>query len=117
MSVTLTNNATNEKFEFETIACIRGGDAIDFSKLYETSGLFSYDPGYSSTAGCKSTISYIDGKKGELYYKGHPIEELVAKYKYVDVCKLLLTDQLPKTRPSRSNLSWSYATEALSTEP
>ncbi|BCZ17404.1 Type II citrate synthase GltA [Helicobacter sp. NHP19-003] len=96
MSITLINNETNEKFEFETINCTRGPNAIDFSKLFETSGIFSYDPGYASTAGCKSTISYIDGKKGELYYKGYPIEELVAKYKYVDVCKLLLTDQLPQ---------------------
>ncbi|WP_104638602.1 citrate synthase [Helicobacter bizzozeronii] len=96
MSITLTNNETGQKFEFGTIASTRGPLAIDFSKLYESAGMVSYDPGYSSTAGCKSTISYIDGKKGELYYKGHPIEELVAKYKYVDVCKLLLTDELPK---------------------
>ncbi|MFC3846920.1 citrate synthase [Helicobacter baculiformis] len=74
----------------------RGGQAIDFSKLYERTGLLSYDPGYASTAGCKSTISYIDGQKGELYYKGYPLEELVAKYKYSDVCKLLLTDALPQ---------------------
>ncbi|WP_281757354.1 citrate synthase [Helicobacter suis] len=96
MSITLINNETNEKFEFETVPRTRGPLVVDFSKLYETAGIVSYDPGYSSTAGCQSTISYIDGKKGELYYKGYPIEELVAKYKYVDVCRLLLTDELPK---------------------
>ncbi len=96
MSVTLIDNTTQERYEFETIKATRGANAIDFSKLYERSGLLSYDPGYASTAGCKSTISYTDGQKGELYYKGYPLDELVEKYKYSDVCRLLLTDALPK---------------------
>ncbi|MGL2871230.1 citrate/2-methylcitrate synthase, partial [Helicobacter pylori] len=98
MSVTLVNNENNERYEFETIESTRGPKAVDFSKLFETTGFFSYDPGYSSTAGCQSKISYVNGKKGELYYRGHRIEDLVAKYKYVDVCKLLLTGELPKNQ-------------------
>ncbi|WP_121021897.1 citrate synthase [Helicobacter vulpis] len=96
MSITLIDNTTQQHYEFETIKATRGADGIDFSKLYERTGLLSYDPGYASTAGCQSTISYIDGQKGELYYKGYPLEDLVAKYKYSDVCKLLLTDELPR---------------------
>lgn len=95
-TITLTNNETNQKFDFNLIDCTRGPKAVDFSKLFETAGIFSYDPGYGSTAGCESTISYIDGQKGELLYKGHCIEELVSKYKFTDVCKLLINEELPK---------------------
>lgn len=95
-TITLTNNQTNESFEFELIECNRGPQAVDFSKLFERTNIFSYDPGYGSTAGCKSTISYIDGKNGVLLYKGFPIEELVEKYRFTDVCKLLIADSLPK---------------------
>ncbi|RDU52210.1 citrate (Si)-synthase [Helicobacter sp. MIT 00-7814] len=95
-TITLTNNQTNESFEFELIDCNRGPQAVDFSKLFERTNIFSYDPGYGSTAGCKSTISYIDGKNGVLLYKGIPIEELVEKYRFTDVCKLLIADSLPK---------------------
>ena len=97
-TITLTNNQTNESFEFELIDCNRGPQAVDFSKLFERTNIFSYDPGYGSTAGCKSTISYIDGKNSQLLYKGIPIEDIVEKYRFTDVCKLLLTDSLPKDK-------------------
>lgn len=89
-TVTLINNETNEKFEFEILKPTRGPQLVDFSKFYETTGMFTFDPGYGSTASCKSEISFVDGKKGELIYFGHPIEELVEKYKFVDVIKLLI---------------------------
>lgn len=96
-TITLTNNKTNESFDFNLIQCTRGPMAIDFSKLYDTAKLFSYDPGYGSTAGCASTISYVNGADGELLYKGIPIQDLVEKYKFTDVCRLLITeDGLPK---------------------
>lgn len=95
-TITLTNNQTKESFDFELIECARGPMAVDFSKLFERTNIFSYDPGYGSTAGCKSTISYINGKEGELLYKGIPLADLVAKYKFTDVSKLLITDELPK---------------------
>lgn len=98
-TVTLINNETGNSFEFDLINCTRGPKAINFSKLFETSQLFSYDPGYGSTAGCESTISYVNGKDGELLYKGIPIQELVQKYKFTDVCRLLITeDGLPKNQ-------------------
>ena len=95
-TITLINNETGQKFDFDLIDCTRGSKAINFSKLFETTGIFSYDPGYGSTAGCESTISYIDGKKGELLYKGIPIENLVDKYCFTDVCQLLINDKLPQ---------------------
>lgn len=95
-TITLTNNATSESFEFDLIECTRGPMAIDFGKLFERTGIFSYDPGYASTAGCRSTISYIDGKNGILLYRGIPVEELVEKYAFTDICNLLICNKLPK---------------------
>ncbi len=97
-TVTLINNETGEKFEFNLIDCTRGPKAIDFSKLFETTGIFSYDPGYGSTAGCQSTISYINGKEGQLLYKGQPIQEIVEKYSFTDIAKLLITGEAPKNK-------------------
>lgn len=98
-TITLTNNETNQSFEFDLINCTRGPKAINFSKLYETAQLFAYDPGYGSTAGCESTISYVDGANGELLYKGIPIQDLVEKYSFTDVCRLLITEEgLPKNK-------------------
>ena len=76
MSVTLVNNENNERYEFETIESTRGPKAVDFSKLFETTGFFFTIQGILSTAGCQSKISYVNGKKGELYYRGHRIEEI-----------------------------------------
>ena len=97
-TVTLTNNETGEKFEFDMIECTRGPKAVDFSKLFEKTGIFSYDPGYGSTAGCQSTISYINGQEGQLLYKGIPIQDVVDKYSFTDVAKLLITGEAPKDK-------------------
>ena len=95
-TVTLINNSTGEKFDFNLIECTRGPKAIDFGKLFETTGIFSYDPGYASTAGCKSTVSYIDGQNGVLLYRGIPLQDLVEKYTFTDICSLLISGDLPK---------------------
>lgn len=97
-TVTLINNETGQKFDFDLIDCTRGPKAINFSKLFENTGIFSYDPGYGSTAGCESTISYVDGKKGELLYRGIPVEQLVEKYKFTDVCQFLISGSLPNSK-------------------
>ena len=72
-----------------------GPDVIDIRKLYAQTGKFTYDPGFLSTASCNSTITYIDGDKGELLYRGYPIEELAVKCDFLDVCYLLLYGELP----------------------
>ena len=95
-TVTLIDNSTGKEFEFDLIECTRGPKAIDFGKLFERTGIFSYDPGYASTAGCRSTISYIDGQNGVLLYRGIPVQDLVAKYNFTDICSLLINDKLPQ---------------------
>jgi citrate synthase len=72
-----------------------GPDVIDIRKLYGQTGKFTYDPGFLSTASCNSTITYIDGDKGELLYRGYPIEQLAVNCDYMETCYLLLYGELP----------------------
>ncbi|QNK73648.1 citrate (Si)-synthase [Variovorax sp. PAMC28562] len=72
-----------------------GPDVIDIRKLYAQTGMFTYDPGFMSTASCQSAITYIDGDKGELLYRGYPIEQLATKCDFLETCHLLLYGELP----------------------
>ena len=72
-----------------------GPDVIDIRKLYGQTGKFTYDPGFLSTASCNSAITYIDGDKGELLYRGYPIEQLAVNCDYMETCYLLLNGELP----------------------
>jgi citrate synthase len=72
-----------------------GPDVIDIRKLYAQGDVFTYDPGFTSTAACESAITYIDGDKGELLYRGYPIEQLAEGSNYLEVCFLLLYGNLP----------------------
>src|SRR3954464_4756049 len=72
-----------------------GPEVIDIRKLYAQTGMFTYDPGFMSTASCTSEITYIDGDKGELLYRGYPIEELAVNCDFLEVCYLLLNGELP----------------------
>jgi len=72
-----------------------GPDVIDIRTLYAKTGKFTYDPGFMSTAACSSAITYIDGDKGELLYRGYPIEELAVRCDYLETCYLLLYGELP----------------------
>ena len=72
-----------------------GPEVIDIRKLYGQTGMFTYDPGFMSTASCNSTITYIDGDKGELLYRGYPIEQLAEKGDFLETCYLLLNGELP----------------------
>src|SRR2546421_5131623 len=75
-----------------------GPDVIDIRTLYTKTGKFTYDPGFLSTAACSSAITYIDGDKGELLYRGYPIEELAVRCDYLEVCYLLLYGELPNAK-------------------
>ena len=68
---------------------------IDIRKLYGQTGKFTYDPGFMSTASCNSAITYIDGDKGELLYRGYPIEQLAVNGDFLETCYLLLKGELP----------------------
>ncbi|MCA1854905.1 citrate (Si)-synthase [Massilia oculi] len=72
-----------------------GPDVIDIRKLYGQTGKFTYDPGFMSTASCNSKITYIDGDKGELLYRGYPIEQLAVNCDFLETCYLLLNGELP----------------------
>ncbi|MFC5479481.1 citrate synthase [Massilia suwonensis] len=72
-----------------------GPDVIDIRKLYGQTGKFTYDPGFMSTASCNSSITYIDGDKGELLYRGYPIEQLAENCDFLETCYLLLNGELP----------------------
>jgi citrate synthase len=72
-----------------------GPDVVDIRKLYAQTGMFTYDPGFLSTAACQSAITYIDGDKGELLYRGYPIEQLATNCDYLETCHLLLYGELP----------------------
>jgi citrate synthase len=72
-----------------------GPDVIDIRKLYGQTGKFTFDPGFMSTAACDSKITYIDGDKGELLYRGYPIEQLAQNCDYLETCHLLLYGELP----------------------
>src|SRR6266481_5997642 len=93
--VTITDHATGQQFDLPVLEGTIGPSVIDVRKLYSDHGLFTYDPGFTSTAACESKITYIDGEKGILQHRGYPIEELAEKSNFLEVCYLLLYGELP----------------------
>ncbi|GBF26453.1 citrate synthase [bacterium MnTg02] len=85
----------NNQLEFPIYDGTIGPRVIDISKLYGSSGYFTYDPGFTSTASCRSSITYIDGDEGILLYRGYPIDELAQNGTFLETCYLLLYGRLP----------------------
>nr|WP_111299805.1 citrate synthase [Paracoccus saliphilus] len=85
----------DQEFDLPILSPTKGPDVLDIRKLYGQADVFTYDPGFTSTASCDSTITFIDGDKGELWYRGYPIEQLAGKSHYLEVCYLLLYGELP----------------------
>jgi len=94
-TITMTDNSTQKSYEFNILDSTRGPNAVDISTFYSETGMFTYDNGFSSTASCKSDITFIDGAKGELRYRGIEIEELAKEHSYLEVCYLLLNSKFP----------------------
>jgi citrate synthase len=94
-SVTLTDKKNQTSFDLPVLTGTIGPDVIDIRALQRQSGMFTYDPGFISTASCSSTITYIDGDAGILLYRGYPIEQLAEQCGFLEVCYLLLNSQLP----------------------
>mgnify|MGYP001201574567 FL=1 len=88
-------NMHGNLYDFDVHEGTIGPDVLDISKLYAQSGKFTYDPGFTSTANCKSTITYIDGEEGTLLYRGYPIDQLAEQGNYLETCYLLLNGELP----------------------
>jgi citrate synthase len=85
----------DKTYEFPVLSGSVGPDVIDIRSLYAKTGMFTYDPGFTSTAACDSSITYIDGDVGELMYRGYPIDQLAEKSNYLETCYLLLYGELP----------------------
>ncbi|MFD1344617.1 citrate synthase [Litorisediminicola beolgyonensis] len=94
-SKTATLSIGDDSYELPIYSPTAGPDVIDIRKLYAQAGVFTYDPGFTSTASCDSTITFIDGDKGELLHRGYPIDQLASKSHYLEVCYLLLYGELP----------------------
>lgn len=92
---TLTDNKTGEQYELEALHPTQGPVAIDVSSLYRTTGILTYDPGFMSTASCWSEITYLDGSKGQLEYRGYAIDQLAEQGSFMETCYLLLNKELP----------------------
>lgn len=94
-TVTLTDNRNGKSYDFPILHGTMGPDVIDISTFFSDTGMFTFDRGYTSTAMCKSTITYIDGLKGELMYRGYDIAYLAEHKTFIDVAYLLLNRELP----------------------
>ncbi|WP_420394925.1 citrate synthase [Nioella sp.] len=92
---TATLTFDNKTFELPMHSPSVGPDVIDIGKLYGQAGVFTHDPGFTSTSACESTITYIDGDAGILLHRGYPIDQLAEKSHYLEVCYLLLYGELP----------------------
>ncbi len=92
---TLTDNRTGKSYELPILKGTLGPDVIDVRKLYAQTNCFTYDPGFTSTGSCESKITFIDGEKGILLYRGYPIDVLAEHSDFMEVCYLLLYGELP----------------------
>ena len=92
---TLFNNDTGQSIEIPVISGTEGPNVLDIRSLYKETGMFTYDPGFTSTASCYSAITYIDGNKGILRHRGYDINQLASNSDFLEVCYLLLHGELP----------------------
>ena len=100
-NATLNFGDSTAPISFPVLPGTIGPEVIDIRALYAKTGKFTYDPGFLSTAACASTITYIDGDKGELLYRGYPIEQLAVQCDFLDVCYLLLKGELPNAQQKK----------------
>src|SRR3954468_19987114 len=91
-------NVPGGKFDFPVLDGSVGPEVVDIRALYAQTGMFTYDPGFTSTASCESAITYIDGEKGILLHRGYPIDQLAEKSSFMEVASLLPHGELP-TKP------------------
>ena len=92
---TATLNLNGQTYDLPVLTPTVGTDVLDIRKLYAQADVFTFDPGFTSTAACESAITYIDGDRGELLHRGYPIEQLAAKSSHIELCYLLLYGELP----------------------
>ena len=88
-------SADGKDYDYPVLKGSVGPDVIDIRKLYGQTGLFTFDPGFTSTASCESALTYIDGDEGILLHRGYPIGQLAEQSSFMEVCYLLLNGELP----------------------
>lgn len=94
-TVTITDNRTGKSFDFPILEPTIGPDVVDISTFYGNTGMFTFDRGFTSTANCRSKITYIDGNEGKLMYRGYDIAYLATQKTFLDTAYLLLNKELP----------------------
>ncbi|MGF1528576.1 MAG: citrate synthase [Candidatus Competibacterales bacterium] len=94
-SVKLIDSASDSSLELPVLHPTHGNSVVDIGQLSKQLGYFTYDPGFVATASCKSDITYLDGEKGELLYRGYPIEDVASQCSFLETCYLLLYKELP----------------------
>ena len=94
-TVTMTDNRTGQSWEMPIMTGSTGPDVVDVRRFYAETGMFTYDPGFTSTSACESSITFIDGDEGILLHRGYPIEQLAEESDFMEVCYLLLNAELP----------------------
>ena len=94
-TVTITDNKTGKQIQLPVRRSTLGPDAVDIGRFFREMGYFTYDPGFLSTASCRSELTYLDGDQGELLYRGYPIEQLAEKSNFIEVAHLMLYGDLP----------------------
>ncbi len=97
-SMTLSAPASGGSWDMQIFPGTEGPSVIDVRRLYADTGLFTYDPGFTSTASCESKITFIDGDEGVLLHRGYPIEQLAEQSDFMEVCYLLLHGELPSPK-------------------
>ena len=98
---TLSFSDGSPSVEFPVYQGTVGPDVIDIRKLYGQTGMFTYDPGFMATASCESAITYIDGDKGQLLYRGYPIDQLATNCDFLSICYLIMNGELPDDQQKR----------------
>ena len=102
----------DKTLEFPVYGGSIGPDVVDIRALYGKTGMFTYDPGFLSTAACASKITYIDGDKGVLLYRGYPIEQLAVNCDFLEVCYLLLNGELPN-KDEKTRFDWTVTRHTM----
>ncbi|MET3762375.1 citrate synthase [Sphingomonas sp. UYEF23] len=105
-------NAAGKDLDLKVLSGSVGPDVIDIRKLYAQTGMFTYDPGFTSTASCDSAITYIDGDEGVLLHRGYPIGQLAEKSNFMEVCHLLLNGELP-TKDELDKFSYTISRHTM----
>src|ERR1700744_1696288 len=95
LSGAATLTVRNKQYELPVFSGTAGPNVMDIPDLSSLSGDFTYDPGFTSTAGCKSDITFTDGERGILLYRGYPIEQLAEYGSFLETCHILLYGDLP----------------------